>query len=130
MVTPRRIGLVVAAGVGLVLALVARPSNAATGYTLSGAASGLYPGASVPMVITISSTDTRPIKVTSIGAVFKSPAIGCEAAKFQLAALKAPVVVPAKGSAKVTLNVSLAKTAASACAGRAVSVTFVSAGTY
>ena len=109
------------------LALVAwtRPSEAATNYKVTGSASGLYPGASVPMVITITSSETKPIN-----AVITSPVAACKPSYFTLAPYKTKLVVKAKSSGSVTLPISLAKTAPKACAAQTLKVTFVSTATY
>ncbi len=129
----RRLGaLSIAAGAGIVLALVAwtRPSEAATNYKVTGSASGLYPGASVPMVIAITSSETKPITVQTLNAVITSPVAACKPSYFTLAPYKTKLVVKAKSSGSVTLPISLAKTAPKACAAQTLKVTFVSTATY
>ena len=129
----RRLGaLSIATGAGIALALVAwaRPSEAATNYKVTGSAAGLYPGASVPMVITITSSETKPITVQTLNALITSPVAGCKASYFTLAPYKTKLVVKAKSSGIVTLPITMAKTAPQACAAQTLKLTFVSTATY
>ena len=114
------------------LALVAwaRPSEAATNYSATGSAAGLYPGASVPMVITVANSDTKQITVQTLNALFTSPVAACKASYFSLAPYKSKLVVKARSSGTVTLAVTMAKTAPQACAAKSVKVTFISTATY
>ncbi len=129
----RRLGaLTIATGAGIVLALVAwtRPSEAATNYKVTGSASGLYPGASVPMVITITSSELTPITVQTLNALVISKTPACKASYFTLGAYKTKVIVKAKSSATVTLPVTMAKTAPRACASTTLTMTFLSTATH
>ena len=81
-------------------------------------------------VITIKSSETKPITVQTLNAVITSPVAACKPSYFTLAPYKTKLVVKAKSSGTVTLPVTMAKTAPQACASRTLTLTFVSTATY
>jgi hypothetical protein len=98
------------------------PSTAAvsgqTGrFGISGSVTGLYPGASMPLVLTVSNHQEFTIVVTSITTSVGSPNQACVSADLSVSQFIGSLSVPAKGTSNVTVTVTLTHGAPDACQG-------------
>jgi hypothetical protein len=96
----------------------ATTSTAARGsFGISGSVAGLYPGAQLPLVLTVSNPEHFAIVVTSLLVTVGDAAPGCTAANLTVTSFSGQVQVPASGSAAVVLEVTMAHSATDACQG-------------
>lgn len=96
----------------------AAPIAAAAGrFGIAGHASGLYPGASVPLELMITNPEPYDIVVTSITTTVGTPSAGCPGSLLTVTAFAGNQTVPAHASRHVTVTVSLAHAATNACQG-------------
>ncbi|HVF75918.1 MAG TPA: hypothetical protein VM938_12800 [Acidimicrobiales bacterium] len=88
-------------------------------FAVDGGITGLFPGASRGIDLTISNPYAFAIKVTDVSArVKQSSNAACPVGSLTFEALRnAPVVVPARGTAAATLPVRMRPEAANVCAG-------------
>jgi hypothetical protein len=88
-------------------------------FSVDGGITGLFPGASRGIALTISNPYAFAIKVTEVSALVKqssNPACPLDSLAFD-ALQNAPVVVPARGTAAATLPVRMRTSADNVCAG-------------
>ena len=96
----------------------AAPQTQTTGsFTIAGSVAGLYPGLTVPMVLTISNPKSFPIVVTSIKTTVGAASAACSASNLAVTAFSGQLLVPALGSAGTTVQVSMAQSASDVCQG-------------
>jgi len=82
-------------------------------------ASGLYPGASKPLVVTVKNLNAFTVKVAAVkGTVAaKTSSAGCAGSFLTVVAPKKALTIKQKKSAKATLAVTMKTTAPDACQG-------------
>lgn len=93
------------------------PPGQSDRFTISGSVTGLYPGATLPLVLTISNQEAFPISVTSVSTSVGSPSAGCAASNLTVTQFAGSLTVPAKGTATLTLMASLSHDTPDACQG-------------
>jgi hypothetical protein len=84
-------------------------------YTISGTATGLYPGAARPLVLTFTNATTYANSVATFGVSVTPPNPACTAANVRVDALPPNVVVPANGSTTRTVLVRMSNDSPNAC---------------
>ena len=104
----------------------ANPSNA---FTISGGISGLYPGASLPMVLTITDPKTYDITVSSISTAVNSQKAGCDSGNVTVSSFTGSLAVPAKHSVTVTVTAGMIHAAPAACQGAKFKLLYSGTGT-
>jgi hypothetical protein len=91
---------------------------ATTMFKISGSVKGLFPGSSVPLVLSIVNPQSYPIVVSSITTrVGKTNRPGCSSTFLSVAPFSGAIAVAAKGSAAVIVSVTLSHAAPNACEG-------------
>ena len=93
-----------------------RPS-AGGEFSIGGGATGLYPGVTLPLVLTVSNPDGSRITVVSISTTVGDASGACPASYASVSAFSGHVRVPARGTATVTVSAALAHSAPDACQG-------------
>jgi hypothetical protein len=93
------------------------PALSSTSFTISGKAGGLYPGAVLPLRLTVTNKLTVPIVVTSLTTTVGAASTSCGASNLTVTPFSGQLSVPAKGKAKTTVQVSMAHSAPNACQG-------------
>lgn len=97
---------------------VAAPRAASGGiFAITGNVADLYPGASLPLVLTVSNPESFSIVVTSITTTVGSPSAQCPGTLMTVTPFSGQQAVPALGSSHVTVTASLAHAAPDACQG-------------
>jgi hypothetical protein len=91
--------------------------QAVSTFSISGSVTGLYPGRTRPLVLTVKNPQKVTIKVTSITTTVSNPSSGCAAANVKVSAFAGSLVVAAGKSATVTVQVTMAHSALNACQG-------------
>jgi hypothetical protein len=86
-------------------------------FAIKGKVTGLYPGASLPLVLTVSNPEVVKIVVTSITTTVSSPSAKCPASLVTVTPFSGKHAVLAHGSGHVTVTASLAHVAPNACKG-------------
>lgn len=97
------------------------PATASAGQTgrfgISGSVTGLYPGASLPLVLAVSNPHQFTILVNSITTSVGSPSAGCLSTNLKVTAFVGSLSVAPKGTSNVTLVATLSHSAPDACQG-------------
>jgi hypothetical protein len=86
-------------------------------FTIAGSVKGLYPGLTKPLKLTITNPQHFAIVVTSVKVAVGNASQGCKAANIAVTHFSGRRRVGAKGSARVTLELTLAHKAPDACQG-------------
>ena len=86
-------------------------------FSISGNVAGLYPGASLLLVLTISNPQQFAIVVNSITTSVGSPSASCSAANLSVSSFLGSLAVPAQGTATVTVTATMPHSAPNACQG-------------
>ena len=86
-------------------------------FGISGSVTGLYPGASMPLVLTVSNHQEFAIVVDSITTSVGSPSPACASANLSVSQFTGNLAVPAEGTSNVTVTVTLSHAAPDACQG-------------
>lgn len=89
-------------------------SPAPPGFRITGSADGLLPGIPGSLTVTVRNPYRFRIRVTALRASVRD-ARGCSAGNLKPVALRRPFVVPARGSRRFLLPISLAADAPNAC---------------
>jgi hypothetical protein len=93
--------------------------------TITGSVGGLYPGATLPLPLTIANARTAPVTVTSVTATVADASKLCKKANLTVSQFAGgDVVVPAGGHAIVTLAVTMALAAGNTCQGAVFHLTY------
>ena len=95
----------------------ARRAGTSGRFTISGSMAGLFPGASLPLVLTVANPEPYKIVVTSITTTVGSPTTQCPGTLVTVTPFSGKQSVPAHGSVHVTVMASLAHAAPNACQG-------------
>jgi hypothetical protein len=96
--------------------------------TLTGSAQGLYPGARVPLRVTIRNRRRFPVRVLWLGARVVVHRRGCEPSNITVRRRRLHLVVPARHLRTVALEVSMKRDAPDACKGVAFRLWFQARG--
>jgi hypothetical protein len=107
----------VLSGAGTAGAPVATSAAAAGSFRISGSVAGLYPGAQLPLVLTVTNPKYFAIVVSSLSVAVAAATPGCGAANLTATSFSGNLQVPALGTAAVSLQVTLAHSAPNACQG-------------
>lgn len=93
------------------------PPGHSDAFGISGSVSGLYPGASLPLTLTITNREPFLIVVTSISTSVGKPKAGCDATNLGVTQFTGELRVPSGGAAQLTVTATLAHAAPDACQG-------------
>jgi hypothetical protein len=86
-------------------------------FRISGNVAGLYPGARLPLVLTVTNPQHFAIAVTTLSVSAGNAAPGCTAANLTATSFSGRLTVPAGGTGAVSVRVTLAHSAPNACQG-------------
>lgn len=86
-------------------------------FGISGGVNGLYPGASLPLVLTISNPHEFKVVVTSVTTLVGTPNAGCSSTNLTVTPFSGSLPVPADGTAQLTVMATLSHAAPDACQG-------------
>jgi hypothetical protein len=92
-------------------------STTARAFRISGSAAKLYPGLTVPLVLTVTNLRLFPLVVTSLTVSAGDASGACVAANLSVNSFSGHLLVPAGGTAKTTLQVAMNHAAPDACQG-------------
>ena len=111
----------------------AAPAHTATGasssFTISGSVSGLYPGASLPLVLTITDPKTYAINVSSISTTVTSQKSSCSPVNVAVSSFAGSLAVPARSSVHTTVIAEMLQAAPDACQGVMFKLVYSGSGT-
>ena len=93
------------------------PAASGGRFAITGNVAGLFPGASLPLVLTVANPEPFPMLVTSISTTVSSPSSQCPGSLVVVTPFSGAHAVPAHGSSQVTVTASLAHAAPNACQG-------------
>jgi hypothetical protein len=99
------------------------PTQAAK-FSVSGSASGAYPGGNLPLPLTVTNQYPFAITVTSISIQVGNATSNCPAANLTPMNFTGSLAVPANGTASVTLGVMMVSGAPNACQGVTFPLTY------
>jgi hypothetical protein len=85
------------------------------GLSIAGSVVGLYPGATLPLVLTVTNSKALAITVTSITTVVSKASKACRASNVHVTKFSGKLLVPADGEATTTVEVLMAHGATDAC---------------
>src|SRR5215472_9199147 len=86
-------------------------------FTISGGVSGLYPGSSLPLKLTITNPQQFTIDVTSVTTTVGAVSAGCAATLLSVTPFAGNLLVPAQGKATLVVQAALDHSAPDACQG-------------
>lgn len=97
----------------------------------AGTASGLYPGATVPVAVTVTNGGPRPVALSTVavGAVEAAPSAACAAAVTATPLAAGLPTIPAGATTSVNLTVSMNTAAANTCQGAVFTIPVTATGT-
>lgn len=84
-------------------------------FTIAGNVSGLYPGSSKTLTVTMTNANNFAIRVTSLTAAVADPAGPCTAGVVRVDPMAGTVVVPKNGTATATLTARMANDPSNDC---------------
>lgn len=93
------------------------PSGTAPAFTISGDVSGLYPGASLPLHLTVLNRERFPIVVTSITTSVSDAGALCAGSNLSVTSFNGTLTLPAGGVNAVTVSATMLPSAPDACQG-------------
>ena len=93
-------------------------------FSIGGGVTGLYPGLTVPMVLTVSNPGQTQITVTSVTTSVGDASASCLAGDVSVSAFSGRLVVPAHGSATLAVSATMAHTAPDGCQGAVFPFTY------
>lgn len=115
---------------GTVVASTRSASGRATGtksrppFSIAGGVTGLYPGLTAPMVLTVSNPGQTQITVTSVTTSVGDASASCLAGDVSVSAFSGRLVVPAHGSATLSVSATMAHSAPDGCQGAVFPFTY------
>jgi hypothetical protein len=115
--TPAYADTLVLSGNGTAGAPAATSAATAGSFRISGSVAGLYPGAQLPLVLTVTNPERFAIVVSSLSVAVGPAMPGCGAANLTATSFAGRLHVPALGTAAVSVQVTLAHSAPNACQG-------------
>jgi hypothetical protein len=86
-------------------------------FDISGRVAGFYPGASVPLVLTLRNGNSFAISVTSVEVSVRPAGSGCGPANIEVGSFHGPVVVAAEDSATAEISMRMVEDPDDACQG-------------
>ena len=86
-------------------------------FTIAGNVAGMFPGRTVPMLLTVNNPKSFPIVVTSITTTVGNASAACPASNLSVTPFAGQLTVPSLGSAVTTVVVSMALSATDGCQG-------------
>ena len=86
-------------------------------FSISGTVAGLYPGVSLPLVLSVTNPRHHWIVLHNVTAAAADASTGCLASNLSVSSFSGQLPIPALGSAHVTLQASLAHGAGNPCQG-------------
>jgi hypothetical protein len=114
-----------AAGAAVGVPRLAHPSaGPADRFAISGAATGLYPGGSAPLVLSVSNPNPFAIEVTSLTVSVGNAGAGCPAANLAVTPFTGTLAVAGRATAAVTLFATMSHGAPDACQGAVFSLRY------
>lgn len=102
---------------------------AATPFSISGKVTGLYPGKTLALVLTVTNPNKSSITVASITTAVSSVSTACAASNLKVTSFSGSLTVGALASAKVTVHATLLHSAPDACQGGMFDLHYSGAGT-
>jgi len=93
-------------------------------FRIAGSAAKLYPGATVPLVLTVTNPQKFVIVVTSLTVKVSNASAKCAGTNLTVSAFAGKLSVPAHASAKATLHLSMHFGALDACEGAKFPLSF------
>ena len=103
-------------------------TNSSNVFTISGTVSGLFPGATLPLVLTVTDTKNYAITVSSISAVVSSQTTGCAGSNVTISSFTGSLAVAAKHSAHTTVSAQMSHGAPDACQGAKFKILYSGSG--
>lgn len=100
------------------------PPGLAARFSINGSVNGLYPGASLPLVLKVSNPLAFAIDVTSITTAVGTPNAGCAGTNLLVTPFAGDLPVPAKGTATATVSATLNHSTPDACQGVVFPLTY------
>jgi len=93
--------------------------------SLSGSATGLFPGASVPLPVKVRNRGARPLVITRIQVLAGAPGAACAGSNLRVAIPKrSGLRLGAHASATTTLSLQMLQSAPDACQGATIPLRF------
>lgn len=86
-------------------------------FLITGSLAGLYPGAEIPLDLTVHNPFGSAITVTSLAVTVADASRGCRAANLKVTSFAGALRVPAQHSSKLTVEATLQFAAPDACEG-------------
>ena len=97
-------------------------------FSVSGSVGGLYPGAVAQLPVRVDNPEPRALRLESITIVAANANEGCDATNFSSAGFQGSLIVPARGSLVVPVEVRMPRSAPDACQGATFALTFGGSG--
>lgn len=88
-----------------------------SGFSIAGRAVGLYPGATLPLVLSVTNPQSFSITVTSISTAVTGGTARCRDDEIAVSPFAGELVVPQSGSASTTVSVAMTHSAPNGCQG-------------
>jgi hypothetical protein len=86
-------------------------------FAISGKVSGLFPGKTLPLTLTLTNPNAFSITVSSLTTTVSNASATCLAANLKVTSFSGSFVVGAKSTGKVTVHATLVHSAPNACKG-------------
>jgi hypothetical protein len=102
----------------------AKPDKSSSKFSATGSVDGLYPGATIPLTLTLINNTGATIEVTSLTVAVANASSSCVASNLVVGAFDGPVTVPKKGSAPTVIPITMRTQAPNACQGATFSLTY------
>jgi hypothetical protein len=93
------------------------PAATTSGFSISGSVSGLYPGADLPLKLTVTNPFGSAMTVDSISTTVGVPGPHCKPGNLVVSSFSGKKVVPAHGTGVVTVKALLVKATGNGCQG-------------
>jgi hypothetical protein len=91
--------------------------SAAARFSITGQVSGLYPGRTAPLVLTVTNPLKFEIFVVSLSTTVGTASPGCAAGNLAVSSFSGHAGVPANGSATIAVSVTMTHSAPDGCQG-------------
>ena len=93
-------------------------------FTMAGSVSGLFPGDTRALVVTLTNTNNFPLLASGLTATVADPAGPCTAAAIQVTGPSGSVTIPKNGTAPATYTVRMSNSAPDACKSTTFALTY------
>ena len=87
-------------------------------FLITGSVAGLYPGVTLPLVLTVRNPQHFKITVLLIKTTVATPSAGCAASNLAVGSFWGHLVVPSTSAASTSVHVTMMHSAPDACQGR------------